>query len=271
MPSEVDEEHFRERDPVRFALQAAEAKARDVAEKFPSALVLGADTLVCLEKEILGKPKDRFEAGQMLKKLSGQRHRVITAVAICKKDENRLLADCEISHVRFKPLSQEEIEGYLDTGDFSDKAGGYAIQEVGDAFVEKLEGDYDNVVGLPIKRVRRLLAEFLSPEHTVTITDIAFPNDWGVATIDKLVTFVPGTIVGDKVTIRVAQKKKKHVFGRMVSLDSPSPYRVEPECPHFGECGGCAFQNLTYSKQLELKEMKLLVIKDGQKAAEFLL
>jgi 23S rRNA (uracil-5-)-methyltransferase RumA/MAF protein len=258
VPSEVDEEDFREPDPVRFALRAAEAKARDVAEKFPRALVLGADTLVSLEKEILGKPRDRLEARQMLKKLSGQRHRVITAVALYKKDENRLLADREISHVRFKLLSEEEIEGYLDSGDFADKAGGYAIQEVGDAFVEKLEGDYDNVVGLPVKRVRRLLAEFQSAEHAVTITDIAFPNDWGVATIDKVVTFVPGTIIGDKVTIRVARKKKKHVFGRMVSLDSPSPYRVEPECPHFGECGGCAFQNLDYPKQIELKENYLL-------------
>ncbi len=239
---------------MRFALHAAEAKARDVAEKFPSALVLGADTLVCLGKEILGKPKDRLDARQMLKKLSGQRHRVITAVAFYKKDEDRLLADCEISHVRFKPLSDEEIEGYLATGEFADKAGGYAIQKVGDAFVEKLEGDYDNVVGLPVKRVKRLLAEFLSAEHSVTITDIAFPNDWGVAMIDKAVTFVPGTIVGDQVTIRVARKRKKHFFGRMINFNSRSPFRVKPECPHFGECGGCAFQNLAYSKQLELKE-----------------
>ncbi|MBM3285076.1 MAG: septum formation protein Maf, partial [Candidatus Aminicenantes bacterium] len=258
VPSEVDEEQFRDRDAVRFAMRAAEAKARDVAEKFPQALVLGADTLVCLEKEILGKPKDRFEARHMLRKLSGQRHRVITAIVFFKKDENRLLADCEISNVRFKSLSEEEIESYLDTGEFADKAGGYAIQEVGDAFVEKLEGDYDNVVGLPVKTVKRLLAEFLNPEHGITIADIAFPNDWGVATIDGMVAFVPGAIVGDKVTIRVAKKKKKHVFGRVVSFDSPSPYRVEPECPHFGECGGCAFQNLAYSKQLELKEKYFL-------------
>jgi 23S rRNA (uracil1939-C5)-methyltransferase len=258
VPSDVDEKHFQEHDPIRFALQAATAKAKDVAEKFPRALVLGADTLVCLGKEILGKPQDRLDARQMLKKLSGQRHRVITAVAVYKKDENRLLADFEISHVRFKPLSEEEIETYLDTSEFADKAGGYAIQEVGDAFVEKLEGDYDNVVGLPVKRVKKLLAEFLSPGHVVTITDIAFPHDWGVATIDKVVTFVPGAIVGDKVTIRVARKKKKHVFGRMVKLDSPSAYRVEPRCPHFTECGGCAFQDLAYSKQLELKENYLL-------------
>ncbi len=258
VPSKVDEENFWEEDPVRFALHAAEAKARVVAEKFPSALIIGADTLVCLEKEILGKPKDRSEAREMLKKLSGQRHSVITGVALYKKDEDRLLTDCEISYVCFRPLSEQEIESYLATGDFADKAGGYAIQEVGDAFVEKLEGDYDNVVGLPVRRVKRMLAEFLSPEHVVTITDIAFPNDWGVATIDKVVTFVPGTIVGDKVMIRIVRKKKKHFFGRLVKLDSPSPYRVEPECPHFGECGGCSFQNLAYSEQLELKENYLL-------------
>ncbi|MDH7512032.1 MAG: 23S rRNA (uracil(1939)-C(5))-methyltransferase RlmD [Clostridiales bacterium] len=258
VPSQVDEENFWEQDPVRFAIHAAEAKARDVAEKFPRALVLGADTLVCLGKEILGKPKDRLDARQMIKKLSGQRHRVITAVALYKKDEDRLLSDYEISHVRFKPLTDEEIESYLAAGEFADKAGSYAIQKVGDAFVEKLEGDYDNVVGLPVKRVKRLLAEFLSQEHSATITDIAFPNDWGVATIDKAVTFVPGTIVGDKVRIRIVRKKKKHFFGRVINFTSRSPFRVEPECPHFGECGGCAFQNLAYSKQLELKENYLL-------------
>jgi len=141
VPSEVDEEQFRDRDAVRFAMRAAEAKARDVAEKFPQALVLGADTLVCLEKEILGKPKDRFEARHMLRKLSGQRHRVITAIVFFKKDENRLLADCEISYVRFKSLSEEEIESYLDSGEFADKAAS------NNAFLFVAYLEPDNIIG----------------------------------------------------------------------------------------------------------------------------
>ena len=131
VPSEVDEEKFRDSDPVQFAIRAAEAKARDVGEKYPSSVILAADTLVFLDEEILGKPKDRLEAKRMLEKLSNQRHHVITAFVLYKKNENRILTDFEISEVRFKPLSEEEIENFLATGEFADKAGSYAIQDVG--------------------------------------------------------------------------------------------------------------------------------------------
>jgi len=96
----------------------------------------------------------------MLTKLSGKRHRVVTGLAIYRKSAGRLLHGHETSWVTFKALEPEAIERYLDTADYLDKAGAYAIQESGDALVEKLEGDYDNVVGFPVTKIRDLLLEF---------------------------------------------------------------------------------------------------------------
>lgn len=258
VPSRVDEERFRAKDPVRFALRTAVAKAKDVGQDYPSSLIIASDTLVWLGEEVLGKPKDKAEAQKMLEKLSGQRHRVVTAVAIYRKDEDRLLTGYQVSRVKFRSLSSEQIRRYLDHADVLDKAGSYAVQEVGDAFVETLSGDYDNVVGLPVGKVKKLLDEFLSPETLVEIRDMAFPHDWGVGVTDGIITFVPGAVSGDKVKTRISRTKRRHRFGRMMSLAEPSPFRVEPECPHFPACGGCAFQHLLYSKQLELKQNYLL-------------
>ena len=258
IPSEVDEERFRENDPLVFALRAAEAKARDVGEKHPSSLIIAADTVVNLGNETFGKPQDSAEARRILEKLSGRRHRVITAVAVFRKDEERILTGYEISYVTFRELSSEQIEDYIKGGEFLDKAGSYAVQEVGDVFLAGLEGDYDNVVGFPVKTVRRMLFEFQSPGEAMTVTDIAFPHDWGVGRVGGAVTFVPGAVVGDRVRVVVVKAKRKHRFGRLAAVEVPSPDRTEPECPHFGVCGGCAFQNLRYEKQLELKEKYLL-------------
>jgi septum formation protein len=160
VPSCVDEDKIREPDPVKFALEAAVLKARDVGEHHPSSLVIAADTIVCLGDMIIGKPHDRRDARRTLEALSGTRHRVITAVALFKKNVNRWLTGYEESFVRFRKLDASAIDVYLNTGDSLDKAGSYAIQEVNDAFVEGLEGDYDNVVGLPVGLVRRLLERF---------------------------------------------------------------------------------------------------------------
>ena len=162
LPSVVDETKIKERDPVEFALEAAVLKARDVGG-IPRSLVIAADTIVCLGDRIIGKPRDREDARRTLEALSGTRHRVITAVALFKKDEGSLTG-YEESFVRFRKLDAAAIEAYLNTGDPLDKAGSYAIQEVNDAFVESLEGGYDNVVGLPVALVRRLLEQFLAGE-----------------------------------------------------------------------------------------------------------
>jgi septum formation protein len=163
--SRADEASIRETDPVRFAVAAALLKARDVGERNPSSLVLAADTVVSLGDEIFGKPADREEARGTLKKLSGRRHRVITGVVLYRKDEGRSLAGHEESLVRFRPLDDRAVEGYLDTEDHVDKAGSYAIQEVNDAFVEELVGDYDNVVGLPLRLVEGMLRRFRAGER----------------------------------------------------------------------------------------------------------
>ncbi len=164
VPSRIDEASISEADPVRFAVAAAFLKARDVGERNPASLVLAADTVVSLWGEIFGKPADREGARATLRKLSGRRHRVITGVALYKRDEERRLTGYEESLVRFKLLDDRAVESYLDTEDHVDKAGGYAIQEVSDAFVEQLVGDYDNVVGLPLRLVGAMLRRFRAGE-----------------------------------------------------------------------------------------------------------
>jgi len=165
VPSRADEASVQETDPVRFAVAAALLKARDVGERNPASLILAADTVVSLEGEIFGKPANRDEARATLKKLSGHRHRVITGVALFRKDEERRLTGYEESLVRFRGLDDRAVEGYLDTEDHVDKAGSYAIQEVNDAFVEELVGDYDNVVGLPVRLVAEMLGKFRAGER----------------------------------------------------------------------------------------------------------
>jgi septum formation protein len=164
VPSRADETSVRETDPARFAVAAALLKAREVGERNPASLALAADTVVSLDGEIFGKPADREEARVTLKKLSGSRHRVVTGVALYRKEEGRSLTGYEESQVRFRSLDDRAIESYLDTEDHVDKAGSYAIQEVNDAFVEELVGDYDNVVGLPLRLVREMLGRFRDGE-----------------------------------------------------------------------------------------------------------
>lgn len=124
-------------------------KTRDVAKKVPDATVVGADTIVVFENELLHKPKTREEAISHLSRLSGKRHAVMTAVAIIEPNGQETTF-VEETTVIFNELSQELIEAYVASGDPYDKAGGYGIQTAGTLLVERIEGDYNNVVGLPI-------------------------------------------------------------------------------------------------------------------------
>ncbi|MCX7917698.1 MAG: 23S rRNA (uracil(1939)-C(5))-methyltransferase RlmD [bacterium] len=250
--SNFDETKVKEKDPIKYTIECAIGKAKEVGEKFPNAVVIGADTVVFLEGEIIGKPKNYSEAKNILEKLSGTNHKVITGIAIYKKDEEKLLTDYDISYVKFKKISEEEIEEYLKTGDYIDKAGAYGIQNINDKFVEKIEGDFDNIVGLPVKKLKELLDKFLH-EITIEIFDFAFPNNWGIGKYNNLVIFVPGGIVGDKLKVKISKKLSNYSFGEIVEIEKPSEYRIQPECEHFGLCGGCSLQNLIYEKQLELK------------------
>ena len=133
-------------------------KAKAVSEKFPGRVVLGADTVVVFDNNILGKPKDRSDAKRMLTLLSGKTHKVLTGVALT--DGNRTAFDVEATDVHFRELSEEMIESYLATGECDDKAGSYGIQGKGGVFVEGITGDYFNVVGLPLCKVNRMLTDF---------------------------------------------------------------------------------------------------------------
>ncbi|OGD28484.1 MAG: hypothetical protein A2Y56_05605 [Candidatus Aminicenantes bacterium RBG_13_63_10] len=255
--ADVDESSIGDNDPVLFAVNAAVLKARAAADSRPEALVIGADTVVAVAGRILGKPRDREEARAMLGLLSGRKHRVVSGVALYKKDEDKLLTGYEISHVTFRRLTEEMIEEYLDRNDYVDKAGSYAVQDVGNAFVASLAGDYDNVVGFPVKRVRRLLERFRAPDVEALVEDVALPNDWGVARAGGRILFVPGAVPGDRLRLRVIKDMSRYGYAETVKVLEPSSHRAEPECPHFGECGGCMLQNLLYEKQLEIKERYL--------------
>lgn len=135
----------------------ARIKALDIAKKHPKSIVIGADTSVVVDNEILGKPKDKQDAVRMLNLLSGRYHKVITGCAIVKK--GICISFSSITLVKFKNLSKEQIEDYILTDEPYDKAGGYGIQGLANAFVESVEGDYDNVVGLPVEKLKQKLNE----------------------------------------------------------------------------------------------------------------
>jgi septum formation protein len=137
-----------------LARRKAEALTDAVA---PTDVVIAADTLVELDGRALGKPIDEADAKAMLRRLSGSRHTVHTGVAVKKGDT--LLSDGETTVIRFRPLSDGEIDAYIASGEPMDKAGAYGIQGGASAFVESIEGEFDNVVGLPCKTLVRLLRE----------------------------------------------------------------------------------------------------------------
>lgn len=151
IPAEVEELGPGEYPFRRLCLANAILKARAVHERHREAVVLGADTLVALDGEVLGKPRDIVEAVCMLERLSGRVHEVCTGVCLCAGDEER--AFFEVTWVQFHDYGEEVIREYTQRVNVLDKAGAYAIQEHGEMLVEKVEGSYENVVGLPVARV----------------------------------------------------------------------------------------------------------------------
>lgn len=159
--ADVDETIIDGEKPADYVQRLALEKAVAVAEKNAGALVLGADTTVVVGEEIIGKPQDFDEAREMLRKLSGHWHEVLTGVALVQNEETRV--DLQQTHVKFAWLSEAEIEFLVEKGEPLDKAGAYAVQAQAALFIEKIEGDYWNVVGLPINLVYDMVREnFLS-------------------------------------------------------------------------------------------------------------
>ena len=162
-PSAVVESVGAGESPEDFARRAAREKALDVAAAVPAgALVLGADTVVVMGNEILGKPTGSEDAARMLQKLSGSTHRVITGVCLVRAPAGIEAEEHETTLVTFRRLDEKEIQDYLATGEPFDKAGAYGIQGFASRFVTRIEGCYFNVVGLPVARVVELLKPFLA-------------------------------------------------------------------------------------------------------------
>lgn len=155
IPSKVDETPPKGISAEELPEYLAAKKASDIAKEYPEHTVIGADTCILSEGKALGKPKNPSEAFEMLRQLSGNTHKVITGCAVAKNGKCKSFS-CE-TEVTFYSLSDIEIEEYIASGEPFDKAGGYGIQSLGALLVKEIRGDYFNVVGLPVSRLKRFL------------------------------------------------------------------------------------------------------------------
>ncbi len=162
VPANIDENHyFSDSTSIKdIVMLVATEKAMKVAHKYKEHFIIGADTVVLIGSKILGKPVSRDHALYMLQLLSGKKHNVITGVTILYSKTMETVSTFDNTGVIFKPLSLKEIDNYLDKIDYSDKAGSYGIQEYGELLIDKIEGNVDNVIGLPVKRTIELLNNF---------------------------------------------------------------------------------------------------------------
>ena len=156
-PSDATELHDPQMGIRRLCEVNAELKAFPVARQFPDHLVIGADTLVFLDDQALGKPADMDDARRMLRRLSGRIHQVVTGVCLLQASTRRMRRFSDTTHVRFRVLEESDITGYFERVQVLDKAGAYALQEEGHRIVESVEGSRTNVIGLPVESLRREL------------------------------------------------------------------------------------------------------------------
>lgn len=155
-PSGADE-NVAERNPEKLASRLAELKAQSVFDE-RGGIVVGADTIVAVDDRVLGKPKSESEAYEFFRLLCGRTHKVITGVAVIS--ERAKAVDCEVTTVTFAPYDENTVSAYIKTGSPFDKAGGYGIQDEGmKPIVTAVEGDLDNVIGLPVKKLAKILEE----------------------------------------------------------------------------------------------------------------
>ncbi len=158
--SNLDEEQIISDTPAKMVMDLALAKAQKVASSVKNGLIIGSDTIVVTENQILGKPAGSKDAKAMLTKLSGKIHSVFTGLALIKQPGNKIMVDFEETEVKFRRLTPSEIEAYVAAGEPLDKAGAYGIQGKGAVLVEGINGCYFNVVGLPIAKLVTMLKEF---------------------------------------------------------------------------------------------------------------
>ncbi len=139
--------------PEEVVKELSMQKAEEVAWRCDGDLIIGADTVVAVKGQILGKPKDKEDALRMLRLLQGTEHQVITGVTVLLKETGKMVSFAEVTKVHVYPMTEEQMERYIDTGEPMDKAGAYGIQGKFAAYVSGIEGDYNNVVGLPVGRL----------------------------------------------------------------------------------------------------------------------
>jgi septum formation protein len=163
----IDETRFAGEDAVAYVKRLAHTKAAKVAKTESGKVVLGADTVVQVEGEILGQPIDSKDAKRMLRLLSGKWHQVVTGVALVREGTSACsIVDHVVTKVRFAELTDDEIEWYVASKEPMDKAGAYAIQGKAAPFIAEIQGDYFNIVGLPIRRVYELLQRIRNDTRT---------------------------------------------------------------------------------------------------------
>lgn len=158
--ADIDESELAGESPENYVQRLAKSKAEKVAENFPDRFVLGADTTVVINNQIIGKPVDLNDARRMIEMLSGNWHEVLTGVAFVRNGKS--IVGLQSTKVKFDEMSRDEINFLVEKGEPLDKAGAYAVQAQAALFIEKIEGDYWNVVGLPINLVYNLFRKFKS-------------------------------------------------------------------------------------------------------------
>ena len=177
MPADVDESRLDGESPRRYVARLAAAKAAAVASRAAGRIVVAADTIVLIDGLVLGKPADPRDAAAMLKRLSGRTHEVLTGVVVAR--DGRRLEAVETTRVTFAMLEPARIAWYAGTGEPDDKAGAYAVQGIGSRFVERIEGSYTNVVGLPVALVDRFVRQLESgpqPERRERFAPVKLPT-----------------------------------------------------------------------------------------------
>jgi septum formation protein len=157
LPADIDEGHHAGEAPRDYIIRLSRTKAQEIALHYPDAWVLGADTIVTIDERILGKPQDAADAAAMLSSLSGREHAVMTGLALVRHNQGYTALETVRTRVFFRALSEADISAYIATKEPFDKAGAYAIQGHAGAFVERYEGCYTNVVGLPVQRTAAML------------------------------------------------------------------------------------------------------------------
>jgi septum formation protein len=148
-------------DPVTHVLELSRRKAQSVADQVGDGIILGADTIVVLDGEIFGKPKNKDDALLFLKKLSGKRHQVYTGITLINKSTGKMVSDYDLTKVKFNQLKEQKILNYIATGEPMDKAGAYGIQGMGNFLVDHIEGSLDNVIGLPTEKLQEMLNQIV--------------------------------------------------------------------------------------------------------------